>query len=131
MSKSPRLRTLTDNIVHLFDGTDATPPETKMSDLRETGSDRPAAPTVGAGADLNLTGKPKLVMTFGPGRTGKTLLLRWLIERARLRLRSEDDGIPLSLATVDTSRSALKLYFPDEVVGPASRDGAMAWLESC
>ena len=128
MSKSPTSKSLRDNIFHLFEGSDAVPPETKMSTLRQFASDRPASPVTGQGTSIDLTGKPKLVMTFGPGRTGKTLLLRWMIERAQRRQEERPDDIPLSLATVDTSRLALKTYFAD-VVGPASRDGAMSWLE--
>jgi hypothetical protein len=61
-------------------------------------------------------------MTFGPGRSGKTLVLRWLAERALER------NVEINLATVDAARPALKLFFP-EVIAPGAPERVTFWLE--
>ena len=84
---------------------------------------RPGPHPPAAVSTLDLSGRPKLVMTIGTGGTGKTTLLRWICEKAFER----DDGIELMLATVDPVNRELGQYFAD-TVSPQAGDTA-AWLE--
>jgi hypothetical protein len=95
--------------------------ETPLAMLRQTSDQANAAGS--ASSSLDLTGQHKLVMTFGPGRSGKTLLLRWAVERAHQRL----DAAPVTVVTADAARPALKMYFSD-VLAPGSQDGAPAFV---
>lgn len=63
-------------------------------------------------------------MAFGPGRSGKSTLLRWVIERGHERA----SGGEMALATVDVRRPTLKGYFSSTMM-PKSAKSAMAWLE--
>jgi hypothetical protein len=125
MAKSAQQSTvanLRDNIVRLFGGDDTPPPETKMDLLRPAATDRPIS-VQSAQPAIDLSGQHKLITTFGPGNSGKTTLLRWMIER------SMESGRPVpNLATVDAARPALKLFF-DDVIAPSSPATAEAWLE--
>lgn len=114
-------KTVKDNIVQLFSESDEVLPETPLMIA-------PAAPWDPVSATgltaVDLTGKPRIIMTFGAGRSGKSTLLRWCVERAQ-RTRS-DEG--LVLATADARRPTLKRFFPGAMM-PGTPDGAMAWLE--
>lgn len=116
-------KALKDNIVRLF--------EDKEEDLPDVALDTPgrASPALsrqGTAAAIDLTGKPKVIMAIGAGSTGKTTLLRWIIEQA-LRL---DDENSMALASVDPVNRELHHYFP-QAMGPKSHDPAQtaAWLE--
>jgi hypothetical protein len=114
---------LKDNIVRLFTSDDDDVPETSMSRLRETGGQIPEAPPQTA-TSVDLTDRHKLVMTFGAGRSGKTMLQRWVVERANIQRPDE----PLTLVTLDAARATMKLFFQD-VLAPGTVDGAMPYLE--
>ncbi|MGD0107273.1 MAG: hypothetical protein ABSC06_25025 [Rhodopila sp.] len=91
-----------------------------MDQLRQ----EPAAVRVESSAvGVDLSQRHRLVMPAGPGRSGRTLLCRWMIERALQR------GDKPTLATADAARPALKLYFPD-AIGPGSIERTPAWLET-
>jgi hypothetical protein len=112
--------TTRDNIIKLFTADDdADVAEAPLAALRPPPQARTPS-TVVTGIDL--TGRPKLLMTFGPGRSGKTLVLRWLAERALER------NVEINLATVDAARPALKLFFP-EVIAPGAPERVTFWLE--
>jgi hypothetical protein len=119
VAKSAPNTSLRDNIIRLFRDDSAPPAETPLGALRETASTH--AMTASA-VDLDLTGRPKLVMTLGPGRCGKSLLLRWISER------SLEHNVPLILATADAARPTLKLFFP-ETMAPASATTSVSFLE--
>lgn len=112
-------KSVKDNIVQLFDDRAEEIPETPLG-VVATVADRPVSATGGAAVDL--TGKPRVVMVFGPGRSGKSSWLRWAVERSHAA-----DGDPV-LATVDASRPTLKRFFPG-ALSPRSAEGAMLWLE--
>jgi hypothetical protein len=95
-------------------------PTPKLSAARSAPRPEPRA---AAAAAVDLSGRPKVVMTIGTGGTGKTTLLRWICEKAIER----DDGTQLMLATVDPVNRELGQYFVD-TVSPQTADPA-AWLE--
>ncbi|MBS0641424.1 MAG: hypothetical protein JSS43_16260, partial [Proteobacteria bacterium] len=68
--------------------------------------------------------RPKLLLAIGSGHTGKSLLLRWIAERA-----AERDG-QVILATIAPNRT-LKHYFPEAITpeGNSTSSGAQ-FLES-
>jgi hypothetical protein len=69
--------------------------------------DTAVAPIAPAAATYVIpAGKPKLVLALGSGQTGKSLLLRWMAERA------VDAKRPLFLGTLAPNRT-LKHYFTD------------------
>lgn len=115
-------KALKDNIVRLFDDKEEELPDVVLD---TSGLDVPALPGRAATASIDLTGKPKVLMAIGLGGTGKTTLLRWIIERALER----DDGQPLALASVDPINRELVHYFP-QVMGPMGQDPARTalWL---
>jgi hypothetical protein len=61
-----------------------------------------AAPVV---QGVDLSGRPKIIMAAGRGRTGKTTLLRWITERA-----IRDDAV-LSMADLDQTNPTFASYF--------------------
>jgi hypothetical protein len=73
---------------------------------------------------IDLTGRPKVLMTIGAGSAGKTTLLRWITETILLR---DSKAI---IAAVDPTNRSLKDYFAG-VVEPPSRDPAavVPWIE--
>jgi hypothetical protein len=81
----------------------------------ETGSTAPA---------IDLSERPKVLMTIGAGGAGKTTLLRWITETI---LQRDSKAI---IAAVDPTNRSLKDYFAG-VVEPPSRDPAavVPWLE--
>lgn len=120
MATKPDVRAIKDNLVRLFTTTDDDIPETPMVIPRV--STENVVQVARAQTAVDLTGQHKLVMAFGPGRSGKTTLLRWIAERA---IQGER---PLSLATADAGRPTLRRFFPD-TDGPDVPEQAQAWLE--
>jgi hypothetical protein len=80
-----------------------------------------AAPAVSA---VDLSGRPKVLMTIGAGSAGKTTLLRWITETI---LERNSQAI---IAAVDPTNRSLTSYFAG-VVEPPSRDptAVVPWLE--
>lgn len=114
-------RKITDNVVALFDDRADELPEMPLETMSGASSDL-VSETGGAAVDL--TGKPRIIMTFGAGRSGKSTLLRWSIDRAMAR----EGGSDMILASVDTERLTLKQFFPATHMPPSS-DDAVAWLK--
>lgn len=112
--------TLRDNIVSLFSRDDDDIAPIQIDSMRQ-GTVAAFQGSSISGADLS--GRHRLVLPLGPGRSGKTLLCRWMIERAVQR------GDKPTLATADAARPALKLFFPD-AISAASAATAPAWLET-
>ena len=109
-------------IVRLFAAADddADIPPTNIRALRPKPK---AAQTASASAPgVDLSDAKKLIMTFGAGRSGKTMLQRWIVERALER------GSPITLATADAARPALKVFFP-EAMSPETPETVAPWLE--
>lgn len=67
--------------------------------------------------------RPKLVLPLGRGSRGKTVLLRWAVDRAR------QAGREVVLADVDRTNQGLKRFFPDALSPPSASDAAVReWL---
>jgi hypothetical protein len=77
-----------------------------------------------ATAAIDLSERPKVLMTVGAGSAGKTTLLRWITE---IILQRDSKAI---IAAVDPTNRSLKDYFAG-VVEPPSRDpsAVVPWLE--
>lgn len=111
------------NIVNLFDqagGSEAIPEVLLGSS--------PYATSIGAQVSMgkpgvDLSGRRKLIMAFGPGRSGKSTMLRWMIERGLSTGVGE-----LALASADADRPTLTHYFANAMKVP-SKAGTEAWLE--
>lgn len=73
-------------------------------------------------AAVDLTGKPKVWFAVGPGRSGKTMLLRWAAEEIGDR--------PVIYAAADPQNRSLKSYI-EGVAEPPTNDAAAVtrWLE--
>ncbi len=94
----------TSSVVGLFDRAWKKAPELAL-DLPTTALATPDLPT----AEYTLpAGRPKLLLAIGSGHTGKSLLLRWIAERA-----AEREGTVL--ATLAPNRT-LKHYFPEAII---------------
>lgn len=109
---------MTDNIISLF--SKRMPEEIPEVDLTLPTVDY-EAPSLPVAPAIDLSGKPKAIMVFGPGRTGKTMILRWMIEERR--------G-PTALVTLDAKNPTLWRYFPDMTNVPTSAAGAPRLLEN-
>lgn len=73
---------------------------------------------------IDLTGKPKAWFLIGRGRTGKTLLLRWLVEQHATADAS------IVLADMDRTNATLSSYVAGVQRPPAGdEDVAAQWLE--
>jgi hypothetical protein len=94
-------------------------PQPNFADLAPRTEPEPA---VEKGIDLS--GKPKIVMAAGRGKTGKTTLLRWISEVSLAR----ESGV--ILADIDPSNASYSLYF-DEVARPDTDNpaGVARWLQ--
>lgn len=81
-----------------------------------------AAPRV---ADLvDLTGKPKVWLTIGRGKTGKTMLIRFAVEETM------SEGRQVLLADVDRTNATLASYFEGVQRPPEGDESTVAtWLE--
>jgi hypothetical protein len=113
-------RTTMTDVIQMFGQQDAVLPETPL-DIPRSGATPPIVRSSTTSVDL--TDRRKVLMTFGPGRTGKTTFLRWAIERA-----IDHGNERLALATLDAARPTLRHFFPD-TMAPPSVDQAMSWLE--
>jgi hypothetical protein len=73
---------------------------------------------------IDLSGKPKVWFAVGPGRSGKTMLLRWAFEM------SIGQGSAPIVAAADPQNRSLKNYI--EVEEPPTNDAAATarWLEA-
>jgi hypothetical protein len=119
MPRKDNVARMLEDPIGLTDDAGALPPP-KLSAARS--APRPELRAAAAAA-VDLSGRPKVVMTIGTGGTGKTTLLRWICEKAFER----DDATQLMLATVDPVNRELGQYFVD-TVSPQTADPA-AWLE--
>jgi hypothetical protein len=74
---------------------------------------------------IDLTGKPKVWFAIGPGRAGKTMLLRWAAEM------SANQGGSAIVAAADPQNRSLKNYL-DGVAEPPTNDASATsrWLEA-
>lgn len=70
-------------------------------------------------ASLDLTGQAKLWLLVGPGRSGKTMLARWLVEQIML------EGREVLLAALDPEARALSRYFV-HVEQPPTNEAALS-----
>lgn len=82
----------------------------------------PQEPEIPCGIDLS--GRPKIVMAAGRGKTGKTSLLRWIAERS---IRNGSEPI---LADIDPSNASFSQYF-ENVLAPKSDSPPIVaeWLQ--
>jgi hypothetical protein len=78
-----------------------------------------------ANSALDLTGKPKVWFAIGPGRSGKTMLMRWAAEMAA------NQGGSTIVAAADPQNRSLKNYL-DGVAEPPTNDATATsrWLEA-
>lgn len=77
---------------------------------------------------VDLGGRPKIILTAGRGKTGKTLFLRWLAESAQKADR------PHLLADIDPTNATFSSYFenvsrPDTFNQTAVRDWLQEFIE--
>ena len=73
---------------------------------------------------MDLTGRPKIIIAAGRGKTGKTLLLRWLTER------SLGAGASVMLADIDRTNASFSTFFED--VARPDTDvpaGILRWMQ--
>jgi len=107
------------NVVGLFDRARRKVPEMALDvQVKSTLTATTASPI----SHVVPTGKPKLVLAIGSGKTGKSTLLRWVTERI-------EDREGMVLATLAPNRT-LKHYFPETLhpEGNSTSSGA-AFLE--
>ena len=78
-----------------------------------------------ASSAIVLTDKPKVWFAIGPGRSGKTMLLRWAAE-----MSANQGGAPI-VAAADPQNRSLKNYL-DNVAEPPTNDATATsrWLEA-
>ncbi|GBQ43361.1 hypothetical protein AA11237_3262 [Acidocella aminolytica 101 = DSM 11237] len=77
---------------------------------------------------LDLADRPKIILTAGRGKTGKTTFLRWIVEMAQ-----RDGKAPL-LADIDPTNATFSTYFggvarPDTFNQAAVRDWLQDFME--
>ena len=81
------------------------------------------APIVPSGV-ADLSGKPKVWLTIGRGKTGKTTLIRFLVEE------TANVGRQVVIADVDRTNATLASYFDGVQRPPEGDEGSVsAWLE--
>ena len=80
---------------------------------------------VQSGPAVDLAGRPKVWFAIGPGRSGKTMLLRWAAEMSANR-----GGTPI-VAAADPQNRSLKNYL-ENVAEPQTNDATATsrWLEA-
>lgn len=89
-----------------FDPTKST--QLPSFEIKPLGSRLPAsAHPVAQGIDLS--GRPKIIMAAGRGKTGKTTMLRWMAERGLSK------GSRFLMADIDPTNASFSAYFPDTV----------------
>lgn len=76
-------------------------------------------------SEIDLSGKPKIWFSIGPGRSGKTMLLRWAAE-----MSANQGGTPI-VAAADPQNRSLKNYL-ENVAEPPTNDATATsrWLEA-
>ena len=74
---------------------------------------------------VDLSGKPKVWFVIGPGRSGKTMLLRWVAEM------TANQGSSAIVAAADPQNRSLKNYL-EGVAEPPTNDAVATsrWLEA-
>ena len=107
------------SVVQLFQRTAPAVAEVPIASHSTLPCDTEPADAVSA---VDLTGRPKIIITVGEGNTGKTLACRWLIETS-LRRGAE----PPILAALDTNRS-LAQYFENVYQPEANHEAAKVSL---
>jgi hypothetical protein len=73
---------------------------------------------------VDLTSRPKIIIAAGRGKTGKTLLLRWLTERSLAA------GAAVMLADIDRTNASFSTFFED--VARPDTDvpaGILRWMQ--
>ncbi len=85
----------------------------------------PQSSVAKASAGIDLAGKSKVWFAIGPGRSGKTLLLRWAAE-----MSANQGGTPI-VAAADPQNRSLKNYI-ENVAEPPTNDATATsrWLEA-
>lgn len=85
----------------------------------------PHATVVRTDAGIDLAKRPKVWFAIGPGRSGKTMLLRWAAE-----MSAGQGGTPI-VAAADPQNRSLKNYL-DNVAEPPTNDATVTsrWLEA-
>lgn len=76
-------------------------------DVKPLGGARKDAAPEPVAQGIDLAGRPKIILTAGRGKTGKTTLLRWMAERSRA------DRAKFLLADIDPTNASFSAYFPD------------------
>lgn len=94
-------KTLWDNVIDLF------PRDVVLPELPIEVQPAPEEEKLPLGCAVDLTGRPKVVMAFGAGRSGKSTLLRWAAERV---------ASTVVLATADELRPTLKVFVQGTMV---------------
>lgn len=114
---------ITANVVTLF-GTQPEVDEEEIPVGLTSSAVRTARPTAVSASLVDLDDKPKIWLTIGRGKTGKTTLIRFLVEEAMNADR------PVVIADVDRTNATLASYF-DGVQRPPDGDESTvaAWLE--
>jgi hypothetical protein len=85
----------------------------------------PSAPEDTPPPAMDLSSRPRLWFVSGAGRTGKTMLLRYVAER------SINQGSTAILGCADPVNRSLKSYFPDVAEPPGNDSASTAkWLEA-
>jgi hypothetical protein len=101
-----------------FEGEDDAPVTLPPTDAHRAATRMPTS-------KLDLTGKPKVWFVIGPGRSGKTMLVRWITEICGTR-----GAFPL-VAAADPQNRSLKNYFSNVQEPPTNDATATAkWLEA-
>jgi len=119
MSKPPKPGA--GNVVNLF-----TEPDDQIEEM-PVGREKQAATRMELAspkAAIDLSDKPKCIMTIGPGNVGKTTLMRWLAERG------QDRGSTFLVGAVDPDKRGLEDYV-ENVQIPDTTDpaGAARWVK--
>lgn len=93
-------------------------------DVTPLGGARKAATADPVAQGIDLAGRPKIILTAGRGKTGKTTLLRWMAERSRA------NQAEFLLADIDPTNASFSAYFPDtarpDTIEPV---GVRRWLQ--
>jgi len=112
------------NVIALF----GTQPEVEEEEVPVgvalKGNASPRATATTASGLLDLTGKPKVWLTIGRGKTGKTTLIRFLVEETM------GAGRQVLIADVDRTNATLTSYFEGVQRPPEGDESSVsAWLE--
>jgi hypothetical protein len=119
MAKNPRA----ENVVSLF-GDDAEDLPEEIAVGHKLLPDAPVSPS--AGTAMDLSDKPKVMLAFGSGSSGKTTFMRWAAEELLERASTA------KLAAIDPENRDLINYFSSGVFEPPSHDAVKVatWLRA-